>query len=1399
MGMSEPYVLLRRRFCDVTKAPSTGLARRMLGDAVGDTWDAVVPITPPGQARSAVVVLAPSGLGKTAELQARAAALREAGVASFFMCAVHIGASGVAAAVDHAPTFAAWHTTTARAVFFIDALDEAKLEGHDVEQVLRRFNQDIDPSTRQVQLVLSSRNDVWTADDLRHVVRVLALPAEEPPIRIVRLEPLSLDDVRAYARANGVADADAFTDTVREEELDQLFDFRPPDAKVLIDYWKHNGRFGTWSSMLEASIEASVRNENRRHAMQQQFTLEEARPALARLGAATVLGKRSVISMPGASNGAEVNSERLFADRRPAWSAQLLAMGLFAPKGLQSVQLPQGAPTHFLAAIWLGERVKRGWATRALEDALFITPFGAERTLTPPSRSEVVGWVAGMVPALRERLLKELPHVLLFEGDPSRLSRGECIEALRAVLADIKAGRHDPSPTRGTVRQIAKHQIADAVVRLLSEFKEVARAERLLLRIAEVGRYTAVAAVGLSLALSPAVEESVGDVAIRLVATVGDDQQRRQLLSLVSSPSEWMRLALVQTIAPDILNGVALVQLVVGITERNVAYLLGHALANIGLADVDAILAALLPTITTRTVTGVTDPHLVIASALVVTRLLRDRNAAPAWIPRLLLGIEAYLGGPIYIPHETVEAIEVQLGERSDLRRAVWDERIARATNSEGLGELMSPKLGRAKGEDLEWFWAKQQAAADQELKNRLGWPLNVARQRMSAAERTEIMQRQEVPAELKAFIEVAESWDAHLTAARQAEDMKQAAEKAAHRAKNIADVQPQRAAIESGEHGQALIWAWQHLSGTDNRRGRIGTALLVEEVGRELAEVFMTGFQRWWRRHEPPLPEPGSNSVSLMNLAGLTGLSLEAERGLNFASLADAEVERAARYALYELNGFPVWFDDLVAAHPAQVRRLLAQVVASEWAATVEEHGVIARAPYEPSRTAELVRNLVIDELERGTPGHVRTVHYAVGALLLSAMPTRDVAPLLERGVASAAAGDTAALAEWLRGWSHFAPAGAAKWLRSLAGSDRPRFLQIIERVASLLEDDFDERTRPIAAENWTPAALTEWVRLLHSAVRPEDDIDRSRGGVYSPGQRDRAQEFRDRCLVRLARDPSREAFEALRDVQRSTEMAPYAVMVDRLTLTQLTAAAEHLATPWTEEDLLNVERGDERPPRSNGDLFALVERHLDRVAHLLENDDFSYATLFGEKTDEKEVQRWVASSLVLVNRGLYTVEREPELQDDKLIDISVSVPGIGRIPIEIKPLYSTRYPYAQLKRFIKEQLVGRYMRAPAVDRGIFLLVPLKSRTWKVGSRTLSFAQLRSRLAIDAKAIGDKAFKEVVVACIDVAGARDANKKGANASPPKRAAGQTGRGRTVSSGARPAAESRKPRSPRNR
>jgi hypothetical protein len=606
---------------------------------------------------------------------------------------------------------------------------------------------------------------------------------------------------------------------------------------------------------------------------------------------------------------------------------------------------------------------------------------------------------------------------------------------------------------------------------------------------------------------------------------------------------------------------------------------------------------------------------------------------------------------------------------------------------------------------------------------------------------------------ELQQFIDAVEREPAQREQGRLAQEAQARQEQELRREQNIREVGPNKDEIAGGRNQGAIAWAWGHLATPEGSRGRVGLGSLVDLVGNEFAEVFVQGFISFWRQYDPPLPEAGKNSTPVLLLAGLTGLTFEAQRGLAFQSLSDENARRAATYALYELSGFPLWFNALLASHSEIVRQVLAEAIRAEWATAKEVYGVLAKSTQESGSTAELICGLIIEMLEGGAPAHAHTLHHAISVLLLSPTRRSEVAQSLKTRTQKGAQNTDGNLAELLRGWAHFAPVEAARWLDTIRGQDRLRFDGLVMKVASLLEEDFDLRRGPFVSFFDEPAGLEAWIDVLHSAVRPEQDIRRV--GAYSPGERDRAQRFRSRCVEKLASNSSRDAFEALKRVRASRSMAKYADMVERCIEVQLQTAAEALATRWPEDHVLSVERGDERSPVASVDLFGLVQRHLERVARLLENDDFSYARLFGEKTKEAEVQCWVGSSLKLLSRQLYTVEREPEVQDDKEMDISVTVPGVGRVPVEIKPLYKSRYSVAQLERFIERQLVGRYMRPPEVERGIFLLVPLVTRTWRVRSKILSYSDLQDHLAGFANKIGARYKKEVVIASINVAEAR--------------------------------------------
>jgi len=60
--------------------------------------------------------------------------------------------------------------------------------------------------------------------------------------------------------------------------------------------------------------------------------------------------------------------------------------------------------------------------------------------------------------------------------------------------------------------------------------------------------------------------------------------------------------------------------------------------------------------------------------------------------------------------------------------------------------------------------------------------------------------------------------------------------------------------------------------------------------------------------------------------------------------------------------------------------------------------------------------------------------------------------------------------------------------------------------------------------------------------------------------------------------------------------------------------------------------------------------------------------------------------------------------------MDICARIPGIGRLPIEIKPI--GRYTEKSLKHTIEKQLIGNYMRPTRVTHGVLLLVQMTKRT---------------------------------------------------------------------------------------
>jgi hypothetical protein len=123
-----------------------------------------------------------------------------------------------------------------------------------------------------------------------------------------------------------------------------------------------------------------------------------------------------------------------------------------------------------------------------------------------------------------------------------------------------------------------------------------------------------------------------------------------------------------------------------------------------------------------------------------------------------------------------------------------------------------------------------------------------------------------------------------------------------------------------------------------------------------------------------------------------------------------------------------------------------------------------------------------------------------------------------------------------------------------------------------------------------------------------------------------------------------------------------------------------------------------------------------------------------------------------------MYSIEREPEYQDGKRVDISAASEG-WRVPIEIKPV--GRYTFNELKKCITHQLYRKYMRPADVVYGVALLIQEKEKRWSVDGRRVAFAALVEALQSFGREFGIKHDRVIEIAAIDFCHFRQNPRKG--------------------------------------
>lgn len=558
----------------------------------GTTWEKLLK-------SRCVVILAEAGSGKTWELKSQAQTFRDAGQIAFFIPLESLAQKPLPACLTQEDNtlFTKWQAASDEAVFFLDAVDEAKLTTRRAfEKALRSF---IDGITlhahKRVRTVISSRITGWRGrEDISQLHNLLNLPVDEPAkdvghddsedtadakgkaktvatLRVVTLDVLTNSRVRTLAEHEIPNHFEEFLKALDDSDA-WSFARRPQDVTRLAGYWKETGDLGGLTDLLEFDIRTRLQETDPDRQRHSRLSERQFRLGAEALAAAVIFGKTIPISLEGELGDSDNVACVIPSAELPDWTSEqrrdLLTRALFDPAAFGLVRFHHRSVADYLAACWLNRLFETGLLVSDAMGLFFVCSRGAEVLI--PSRAAVACWLAcgdGVWNSrIRKKLLSVAPDALLSQGDGEKLDIIETRTALIQGVA-IKAGIEGEvlsDATNDQLKRLANEELCDVINGILLDSETSDDGRLVLLRIIREGALMGCVPALFDLVSVPGTSSSILVYIVAAVATAGNADDKGRLATVfLARPdiSEDIACQLVSDFYPDTLSGEALVHL----------------------------------------------------------------------------------------------------------------------------------------------------------------------------------------------------------------------------------------------------------------------------------------------------------------------------------------------------------------------------------------------------------------------------------------------------------------------------------------------------------------------------------------------------------------------------------------------------------------------------------------------------------------------------------------------------------------------------------------------------------------------------------------------------------------------------------------------------------------------
>lgn len=538
----ENHIPLERQFSPVPKSQEEAE-----GDEILSVWSHVEPKTWDDMDREfRCVILAEAGAGKTEELRQHSSELLSQGRPSFFIRIEDIeGDFYKAFEIGEEVQFQTWLQSTGEAWFFLDSVDEARLENpRAFEKALRRFAKGIKEGAHRAHIYLSSRPYSWRPKEDRRLldeVLFLVAPQEgesdeegkqakaQSALTIYTMRPLDKERIRRFSVARIAKDIHGLLLEIERANLWCLAE-RPFDLEGILAKWKDDNALGGRLELLRHNIDKRLRDDhNSNRAQRQPLNLERARGGARRLAAAVVLTGQSGLNVPDAATVKPgIEAESVLADWDPKDVRALLERGIFNDIIYGAVRFRHRDARDLLAAEWFDGLLKSGNSRYSVE-ALFFREQYNENVVAPRLRP-ILPWLILFDDEVRRQALAIHPEIAVEGGDPARLPLLERQRILADIVRRIVSDRDDGSARdNSAIARIANPDLSGDTQQLINEYGDNDDAIFFLGRLVWQGEMASCVAPFLAIAVDSSRGNYARKVSARAVMTCGTVEQKQGL------------------------------------------------------------------------------------------------------------------------------------------------------------------------------------------------------------------------------------------------------------------------------------------------------------------------------------------------------------------------------------------------------------------------------------------------------------------------------------------------------------------------------------------------------------------------------------------------------------------------------------------------------------------------------------------------------------------------------------------------------------------------------------------------------------------------------------------------------------------------------------------------------